>query len=349
MTSLNSNATEGDCYIATLTLYDGVAIFEEGATKPTALDEPDLQDIPAKGIPSADYNIETTTDDITGVHSWDTQDEVSNKTVTNEDLATIIGAYVLKSLFSAANYVLYSSGASTPAGLEVAVSRILGRKATGDFGALTAAEIKTILSLSNVTDVTQMPLSYLDTDEDLTADSDTKVPTQRAVKGYVEGKMTSVAATTCLVGTPANMNSQSQEFYVPFTTISAVGRYVFQYFFLHPSTTLEDPVDWDSPQETIEEIANTNSTLYGILPEEGDAKYGTTGALDGKIRIVYRARFEGLFDNTSWTATGNLLLNEPNEVTLAQIVAELEASSTLIDAVSSNLSVNPTFTNTEQS
>jgi len=51
------------------------------------------------------------------------------------------------------------------------------------------------VGLGNVDNVQQMPLSYLDTDEDLTADSDSKVPSQQAVKAYVDNNAGGVAGT----------------------------------------------------------------------------------------------------------------------------------------------------------
>lgn len=45
---------------------------------------------------------------------------------------------------------------------------------------------KTTLGLNNVDNVQQMPLSYLDTDPDLTANSNVKVPSQKAIKTYVD-------------------------------------------------------------------------------------------------------------------------------------------------------------------
>ena len=47
---------------------------------------------------------------------------------------------------------------------------------------------KTQVGLSNVTDDEQLPLSYLDTDNTLSADSDVKVASQKAVKGYMDAK-----------------------------------------------------------------------------------------------------------------------------------------------------------------
>ena len=45
---------------------------------------------------------------------------------------------------------------------------------------------KTQVGLSNVDNVQQIPLSYLDTDDALAADSDVKVPSQSAVKSYID-------------------------------------------------------------------------------------------------------------------------------------------------------------------
>ena len=55
---------------------------------------------------------------------------------------------------------------------------------------------KTDMSLSNVDDVQQMPLSYLDTDDALAADSDVKVPSQNAVKAYIDALLSANDAMT---------------------------------------------------------------------------------------------------------------------------------------------------------
>ncbi len=53
--------------------------------------------------------------------------------------------YVLKSLYDA-NSILIATADDTPIALIIAASRIVGRKATGDIGALTGAEVLAILS-----------------------------------------------------------------------------------------------------------------------------------------------------------------------------------------------------------
>lgn len=48
---------------------------------------------------------------------------------------------------------------------------------------------KTQVGLSNVDNVQQLPMSYLDTDVALAANSDAKVPSQKAIKAYVDGQI----------------------------------------------------------------------------------------------------------------------------------------------------------------
>jgi hypothetical protein len=55
---------------------------------------------------------------------------------------------------------------------------------------------KAQVGLTNVTDVAQLPASYLDTDGSLAANSDSKVPSQKAVKTYADGL---IAAADALV------------------------------------------------------------------------------------------------------------------------------------------------------
>lgn len=59
---------------------------------------------------------------------------------------------------------------------------------TGNPHAVTKAQV----GLAQVDDVQQLPLSYLDDDASLTDNSDTKVPTQRAAKGYSDTLATTV-------------------------------------------------------------------------------------------------------------------------------------------------------------
>ena len=51
---------------------------------------------------------------------------------------------------------------------------------------------KAQVGLTNVDDIKQMPLAYLDTDPTLTANSDAKVASQKATKSYVDGQITNI-------------------------------------------------------------------------------------------------------------------------------------------------------------
>jgi hypothetical protein len=67
---------------------------------------------------------------------------------------------------------------------------------------IDASISKTDISLGNVDNIQQMPLSYLDTDGTLTANSDTKVASQKATKTYADTKLS--AGANSLYLTPAN-------------------------------------------------------------------------------------------------------------------------------------------------
>lgn len=99
----------------------------------------------------------------------------------------------------AANTVKANTTGSSAAPSDVAI-------ATTFKTALSLA--KADVGLGNVTNVEQLPISYLDTDDTLSADSDTKVPSQQAVKAYVTANSgaapTGVAALwpTGAIGSP---------------------------------------------------------------------------------------------------------------------------------------------------
>lgn len=79
-------------------------------------------------------------------------------------------------------------------GLSPSNDQVLQRKA-GAWTVRTPGQLKTDLgltkadvALSSVDDVQQLPLSYLDTDSALAADSDSKVASQKAIKAYVDAR-----------------------------------------------------------------------------------------------------------------------------------------------------------------
>ncbi len=66
-----------------------------------------------------------------------------------------------------------------------AAGTLMAARFVGDGSSLTGLT-GTQVGLNNVTNVAQLPLSYLDTDTALTMDSDFKVPSQKAIKYYVD-------------------------------------------------------------------------------------------------------------------------------------------------------------------
>lgn len=109
----------------------------------------------------------------------DDADEATFKATVNLEIGTDVQAY--------------DADLSAIAALSPTNDDILQRKA-GAWTNRTMAQIKSDLALvkgdvglGNVSNVDQIPLSYLDTDTTLAADSDAKVPSQKAIKAYVDG------------------------------------------------------------------------------------------------------------------------------------------------------------------
>lgn len=72
---------------------------------------------------------------------------------------------------------------------DMAQGTVKMRRAGASTGAptdTTLANLKADLGLDNVTNTAQMPLAYLDTDTTLAANSDSKVPSQKAIKAYAD-------------------------------------------------------------------------------------------------------------------------------------------------------------------
>ena len=111
-------------------------------------------------------------------------------------------------LSSAAGYEVYSAGTAsavawsgvtgtptTLAGYGITDAVPSSRTVNGHALSSDVTVTKSDVGLGNVDNVQQLPMSYLDTDNTLAANSDSKVPSQKAVKSFVNtaiGSLTSV-------------------------------------------------------------------------------------------------------------------------------------------------------------
>lgn len=101
----------------------------------------------------------------------------ANVTVTPVDLSLVIGT----------NVEAHDPDLTTIAGLSPSNDDLIQRKG-GIWTNRTLAQVKIDLALNNVNNVNQIPLSYLDTDPALTANSDNRVASEKAVKKYVDDR-----------------------------------------------------------------------------------------------------------------------------------------------------------------
>lgn len=120
--------------------------------------------------------------------------------------------------------------------------------------------IKSDVGLGNVTNVEQLPLAYLDIDTNLTANSDTKVPSQKATKAYADTK------EPLLPSTPIAPESKFLNANKQWSTIS------------HSYTTdknLEEDYQHinNTDRQNLDNLSGTNTgdeTSYTILAKIGD-------------------------------------------------------------------------------
>ncbi|MFA5397439.1 MAG: WD40 repeat domain-containing protein [Methanogenium sp.] len=90
-------------------------------------------------------------------------------------------------------YVWYLTATPEWGNINIDWSNVIGKPTT--FTPASHSHSPTEVNLGNVSNITQMPLSYLDIDPLLASNSDIKVPSQRAIKTYVDS-MSSVDLST---------------------------------------------------------------------------------------------------------------------------------------------------------
>ena len=121
--------------------------------------------------------------------------------VTDATNVNAAGA-VMESDFNAQT-VLAAVSDNTPTPITIGEAEILGRATGGNVGALTAANVRTIINVENGADVTDATnvntagavmnsdtttasMSFVIDEDDMSSDSATKVPTQQSVKAYTD-------------------------------------------------------------------------------------------------------------------------------------------------------------------
>ncbi|MCO4754380.1 MAG: tail fiber domain-containing protein [Bacteriovoracaceae bacterium] len=133
-----------------------------------------------------------------------TTTEIQNATIVDADISGSAGIAQSKINNLTSDLSTINTNVSTnSSGIATNATAISGKEDT--IAAGTTAQFfrgdktwqalnKAVVGLSNVDDIQQMPLAYLDTDNTLTADSDTKVPSQRAIKAYVDTAIAGVSS-----------------------------------------------------------------------------------------------------------------------------------------------------------
>jgi hypothetical protein len=135
----------------------------------------------------------------------------SSAAIALSKLATVTASKVLVS--NASGFVSASSTSTTTLGyldISSSLTTLLSAKApinNPTFTGTVAGISATMVGLGNVDNVQQLPMSYLDTDNTLAANSDSKVPSQKAIKYYVDNS-SSLSANKDLsnLTSPTNIN-----------------------------------------------------------------------------------------------------------------------------------------------
>jgi hypothetical protein len=298
LTSLNDNATVDDVYIATLVSGAGKAVFEADATKPTALYEPDLLDIPADGIPTGNYSISTTEDDISGAHSWDVVD--SDIPVFGADLAAIISAKASLVASPTNNNLVKMDGDGDLADAAVQIQTSTTTSfSNSDAKVITDKFIKTLLaSVANGKGAAL--IGSEDSGGYFTA---TTVEGILQEMGAILNNMTmSLADESCILSihyvSLLNRCNLYTEFIEDSNGVPAQGSYRLQYVFKN-AVVAEPPNDINWATEATE-LASSNSFFNVDCPDPGDVLY--SGGTAGYCYLYARIRFENLSSEDNETA-----------------------------------------------
>jgi hypothetical protein len=231
-------------------------------------------------------------------------------------------------------------GTSTPLGqidgLSPSNDDIIQRKA-GAWTNRTMAQLKSDLALNNVDNIQQLPLSYLDTDGTLAANSDVKVASQKAVKTYVDATLQgvkwkeSVRAATTTNGTLATAYENGD-------TIDGVVLSTGDRILLKDQTTQTENGIYivnASGAPTRATDADTGAEIKGMVVavQQGTVNADTAWILtnDGTITL----------GSTNLTYTNFITANVPSASTTIQGKVELADQTETEAKASSSLAVTP--------
>lgn len=367
ITQLNPNLQVGDKFAVAISAGEMIAIFEGGTAHP-----PEAQgtlDIPANGIPTGDYKVETCNTPPDPYWLWDEQTEVANITIINQDLKEIFDLYIR-------NSAIYNNTDQTVSGfvLDARQGKVLKdlidfntthrTTTTGNPHNVKATEISDFDDeVGNHQDVSANVTKLATIEEG--AEKNPQTATQTEME---EGTQTAIRSLSPVLvkkaidynvlgllqdpsGQPisiANVYTYLNENIIIYVhpivinDIAATGIYRTQYKFFSSEPT---SVNWDS-DPGIEEITSVSNYISIPKPQEGDTIY-----VNGEAWIACRIRFENAVGSTGWRPTGTGILkykfSEPTSggATADDIIATLAAggdnAQLVINQIASLLSSSP--------
>ena len=155
---------------------------------------------------------------------------------------------------------------------------------------------KTQVSLGNVANVNQIPMSYLSTDGTLASNSDTKVPSEKAIKTYVDGEVTTLNGTISGLASTVSTNGTTMTNHIAnssnphsvtktqvgLANVANVNQIPMSYLDTDDTLAANSDSKVASQQATKayvdNEIAGINSTISGGLVYKGN--------IDGSLSIA---------------------------------------------------------------